>query len=84
MYNFFSPIFISDREKIIGAVWVRIMNDYGHIDNTTPSLAMSVFKEYRGLGVGTALLEELIAILKSKGYARISVFCKHFFLKNAD
>ena len=60
-------------QKIIGAVWVRIMNDYGHIDNTTPSLAMSVFKEYRGLGVGTALLEELIAILKSKGYARISL-----------
>ena len=23
--------------KIIGAVWVRIMNDYGHIDNETPS-----------------------------------------------
>lgn len=46
---------------------------YGHIDNTTPSLAMSVFKEYRGLGVGTALLEELIATLKSKGYSRISL-----------
>lgn len=23
--------------KVIGAVWVRIMNDYGHIDNQTPS-----------------------------------------------
>ena len=60
-------------QKIIGAVWVRIMNDYGHIDNTTPSLAMSVFKEYRGLGVGTALLEELIATLKSKGYSQVSL-----------
>ena len=60
-------------QKIIGAVWVRIMNDYGHIDNTTPSLAMSVFKEYRGLGVGTALLKELISLLKSKGYSRISL-----------
>ena len=59
--------------KIIGAVWVRIMNDYGHIDNTTPSLAMSVFKEYQGLGVGTALLEELIATLKSKGYSQVSL-----------
>ena len=49
------------------------MNDYGHIDNTTPSLAMSVFKEYRGFGIGTALLKELISILKSKGYARISL-----------
>ena len=60
-------------QKIIGAVWVRIMNDYGHIDNTTPSLAMSVFKEYQGLGVGTALLEELIATLKSKGYSQVSL-----------
>ncbi len=25
--------------NVIGAIWVRIMNDYGHIDNDTPSLA---------------------------------------------
>lgn len=23
--------------KIVGAVWVRIMNDYGHIEEKTPS-----------------------------------------------
>ena len=28
--------------KIVGAVWVRIMNDYGHIDNETPSFAISL------------------------------------------
>lgn len=54
-------------------IWMRVMNDYGHIDNTTPSLAMSVFKEYRGFGIGTALLKELISILKTKGYSRISL-----------
>jgi len=37
--------------KIVGAVWVRIMNDYGHIDNETPSLAISLYKEYRGLAL---------------------------------
>ena len=26
--------------KIVGAVWTRIMNDYGHIDDETPSLAI--------------------------------------------
>ena len=26
-------------DEIVGAVWVRIMNDYGHIDNETPSFA---------------------------------------------
>lgn len=31
--------------KIVGAVWVRIMNDYGHIDDETPSLATSLYME---------------------------------------
>lgn len=34
--------------KVVGAVWVRIMNDYEHINNETPSLAISLYKEYRG------------------------------------
>ena len=59
--------------NIAGAVWARIMNDYGHIDNETPSLAMSVYKEYRGLGLGTALLKELLSILKSNEYSKISL-----------
>jgi len=33
--------------KIVGAVWVRIMDDYGHIDNETPSFAISLYAEYR-------------------------------------
>lgn len=59
--------------RIIGAVWVRIMNDYGHIDHNTPSLAMSVFKKYRGLGIGTALLKELLSSIKSSGYSKVSL-----------
>ena len=39
--------------KIVGAAWTRIMDDYGHIDNQTPSLAISLYKEYRGMGIGT-------------------------------
>ena len=31
--------------KAVGAVWVRIMNDYGHIDNATPSIAVSLYKD---------------------------------------
>ena len=59
--------------KIVGAAWVRVMNDYGHIDDETPSLAISLYKEYRGLGIGTALMKELLAILKDKGYNRTSL-----------
>ena len=60
-------------DKIIGAVWVRIMNDYGHIDDETPSLAISLYKEYRGFGIGTAMMKEILALLKSHGYSRVSL-----------
>ena len=59
--------------EVVGAVWVRIMNDYGHIDDQTPSFAISVYKEYRGKGIGTALMKEMLAILKKRGYAQASL-----------
>ena len=59
--------------KIVGAVWVRIMNDYGHIDNETPSLAISLYKEYRGFGIGTAMMKEILTLLKSHGYSLVSL-----------
>lgn len=58
--------------KIVGAVWVRIMNDYGHIDDETPSLAISLYKEYRGFGIGTAMMKEILALLKSQ-YKHVSL-----------
>ena len=59
--------------KVIGAVWVRIMNDYGHIDDKTPSFAISIFKEYRGREIGTALMKEMLSILKQRGYEQASL-----------
>ncbi|MCI9077091.1 MAG: GNAT family N-acetyltransferase [Dorea sp.] len=59
--------------KIVGAVWVRIMNDYGHIDDETPSLAISLYKEYRGFGIGTAMIKEILASLKAHGYKQVSL-----------
>ena len=59
--------------EVVGAVWVRIMNDYGHIDDKTPSFAISVYKEYRGKGIGTALMKEMLTILKMRGYEQASL-----------
>lgn len=61
------------QEKVVGTVWARIMNDYGHIDNDTQSLAMSIYKEYRGRGIGTKLLNQLLFMLKTNGYSKISL-----------
>lgn len=59
--------------KIIGAVWVRIMNDYGHIDDQTPSFAISIYKDFRNKGIGTALMKEMLTLLKERGYRRASL-----------
>ena len=59
--------------KVVGAVWVRIMNDYGHINDMTPSFAISLYREYRGLGIGTEMMRKMLAILKDCGYAQASL-----------
>ena len=57
----------------VGAAWARIMDDYGHVDDETPSLAISVLKDYRGRGTGTRLLRELLEALRCRGYKRASL-----------
>ena len=59
--------------KVVGAVWIRIMNDYVHIDNETPSLAISLYKEYRGLGSGTDMMQKMLIFLKGNGYKHVSL-----------
>lgn len=58
---------------VVGAAWSRIMEDYGHIDDHTPSLAISLLPEYRGRGIGTELLDSLLELLQKKGYLRASL-----------
>lgn len=66
--------FVAEVEKrIVGAVWVRIMNDYGHIDNATPSFAISLYKEYRNLGIGTEMMKKMLSCLGERGYKQASL-----------
>lgn len=59
--------------KVVGAVWTRIMNDYGHVDDDTPSLAISLYKDYRGKGIGTAMMRKMLELLKSRGFRKASL-----------
>ena len=59
--------------KVVGAVWTRMMNDYGHIADGIPSLAISLYKEYRHIGIGTDLLREMLQLLKRDGYPQVSL-----------
>ena len=59
--------------RVIGAVWTRIMKDYGHVDDKTPSFAISLLSEYRGRGIGTQLMREMLSLLKECGYEQASL-----------
>ena len=60
-------------EKIVGAAWARIMNDYGHIDDRTPSLALSVLKNFRRQGIATALINKLLEKIFSEKFTQVSL-----------
>lgn len=59
--------------KIIGAVWVRIIDGFGSIDKETPEFAISLYKEYRGFGIGTAMIKRMLDDLRKKSYMRASL-----------
>lgn len=62
-----------DDGKVVGAVWTRIMEDYGHVDPKTPSFAISLIKEYRGKGIGTKLMKKMLEHLKDQGFEQASL-----------
>lgn len=59
--------------RVIGAVWTRIMDDYGHVDDETPSFAISLYREYRGRGIGSQLMVKMLELLKWQGYRKASL-----------
>ena len=65
---------IAERDgRAVGAAWTRIIPAYGHLDDQTPELAISVLPAYRGQGVGTELMRHLFAALKERGYPKTSL-----------
>ena len=59
--------------KVVGAVWTRIMDDYGHVKDDIPSFAISLYKEYRGKGIGTMMIRQMLQLLKTQGYKKASL-----------
>ena len=59
--------------QIIGAAWTRIIHAYGHIDDQTPELAISVLPNWRGQGIGNKLMHSLFDLLRERGYLQTSL-----------
>ncbi len=58
---------------IIGAIWVRAVHGYGYVGEKVPELAISLYPEYRGRGMGTQLLRGMLGVLREEGYAKVSL-----------
>ncbi len=60
-------------EQIVGAAWTRIIPAFGHIDDNTPELAISVLPDRRGQGIGSEMMAHLFELLRKRGYRQTSL-----------
>jgi len=59
--------------QVIGMAWTRIIPAYGHVDDETPELAISVLPAHRGKGIGAALMAQLFDLLRERGFSQTSL-----------
>jgi ribosomal protein S18 acetylase RimI-like enzyme len=63
-------------QQVVGAAWMRRWSGdergYGYVDEETPELSLAVLPEYRGRGIGTALLARLLGVAR-KRYGAVSL-----------
>lgn len=61
----------------IGAAWYRLFTQaeqgYGYIDASIPELTIGVTPQYRGQGVGTALIAALLNVAHDEGVSAMSL-----------
>ena len=59
--------------RVAGAVWVRLMQGFGHVDEETPELAVALYAPFRGRGWGSALMTRMLRELKARGCTKTSL-----------
>jgi ribosomal protein S18 acetylase RimI-like enzyme len=61
----------------VGAAWYRLFRaenaGYGFVDEETPELSIAVVPSKRGSGLGSELLDALMAKARAEGYEAISL-----------
>lgn len=61
----------------IGAAWFRLFSrdepGFGFVDEQTPEVSIAVVPSRRGRGIGSELLNELIAVAREQGFGGLSL-----------
>ena len=69
-------IAIQDFQRV-GAAWFRLFKSdnagYGFVDEETPELSIAIVQSKRGTGLGSELLDALLARARADGYHAISL-----------
>lgn len=66
-------VIAEQNNHVVGAAWARIIPAFGHLDDNTPELAISILPEFRGYGIGTKLMNKLFILLIENGYTQTSL-----------
>ena len=64
---------VADRQHRNPQQQVTPEHRIGHLDDDTPSLALAVREPFRSNGIGSALLQAMLLLLKQAGYPRVSL-----------
>ncbi len=64
-------------QEAVGAVWIRFATaaekGYGFVHEEVPELAIAVLPKFRGCGIGSLLLERMLAYLRMAGIKAVSL-----------
>ncbi|WP_160036944.1 GNAT family N-acetyltransferase [Paenibacillus sp. An7] len=70
-------IAVNDEGLPLGSITARFFNEdnkgFGFVGNDVPELGIALKEEYRGIGIGKALLQMLIDVLKEKEIKKVSL-----------
>ncbi|MCR8656706.1 GNAT family N-acetyltransferase [Paenibacillus endoradicis] len=70
-------IAVDEEGQLLGSITIRYFNEsnkgFGFVSNDIAELGMALKAEYRGIGIGTALLNMLINRMKEKEIKRVSL-----------